>query len=104
MLAPFLGVLALAAVLAAGLDGLEHQRDPGQPVYLNMYEEGHKVSAAKRLPATLLDALRLLEESTALRAALGEALVEAYLKLKMQEWRDYTNHLSEWERQNTLNC
>ncbi len=96
--------LSQAAVLAAGLDGLENQRDPGKPVYLNMYEEGHKVSAAKRLPATLLDALRLLEANTGLREALGEELVEAYLKLKMQEWRDYTNHLSEWERQHTLNC
>jgi glutamine synthetase len=96
--------LLQAGILAAGLDGLKNQRDPGKPVYLNMYEEGHKVSAAKRLPATLLDALRLLEANTALRAALGEALVEAYLKLKMQEWRDYTNHLSEWERQHTLNC
>ena len=96
--------LLQAGVLAAGLDGLANQRHPGKPVYLNMYTEGHKVSAAKRLPATLLDALRLLEANAVLRAALGETLVEAYLKLKMQEWRDYTNHLSEWERHHTLNC
>jgi glutamine synthetase len=96
--------LLQAGVLAAGLDGLANQRHPGKPVYLNMYTEGHKVSAAKRLPATLLDALRLLEGNAVMHTALGEALVEAYLKLKMQEWRDYTNHLSEWERHHTLNC
>lgn len=96
--------LSQAAVLAAGLDGLENQRDPGRPVYLNMYEEGDQLHAVKRLPATLLDALRLLENNKVLSAALGEELVQAYLKLKMQEWRDYTNHLSEWERHHTLNC
>ena len=35
---------------------------------------------------------------------LGEELIQAYLKLKMQEWNDYTSHLSEWERRNTLDC
>ena len=80
------------------------ERDPGKPVHLNMYEEGHKVRAAKRLPSTLLDALRLLEKSKVLRAGLGEPLIKAYLKLKMNEWQSYTHHLSEWERANTLDC
>lgn len=96
--------LSQAGVLAAGLDGIEHQRDPGAPVHLNMYEEGHKVSAAPELPSTLLDALRLLDSSSALRAAFGDATIDAYLKLKMGEWRAYTSHLSEWERANTLDC
>jgi glutamine synthetase len=69
-----------------------------------MYEEVHKVKAVKRLPATLLDALRLLENNKALHALLGEQLVPAYIKLKMQEWNSYTGHLSEWERINTLDC
>ena len=96
--------LLQAGVLAAGLDGIENKRDPGKPVHINMYEEGHKVRAAKRLPASLLDALRLLEKSKVLRGALGEPLVNAYLKLKMEEWRSYTSYLSDWERANTLDC
>ncbi len=96
---PYLGQ---ASLLAAGLDGIDNERDPGGPVHLNMYEEGHKAGDVKRLPATLLDALRLLENNTELKAVLGEELVQAYLKLKMQEWHAYTAHLSEWERQNTL--
>ena len=63
--------LLQAGVLAAGLDGVGNDRDPGEPVHINMYEEGHKVEAAKRLPATLLDALRLLEGSEVLRQSLG---------------------------------
>ncbi len=96
--------LLQAGVLAAGLDGIENKRDPGKPVHINMYEEGHKVRAAKRLPASLLDALRLLEKSKVLRGALGEPLVNAYLKLKMEDWRSYTSYLSDWERANTLDC
>ena len=96
--------LSQAAVLAAGLDGIKNKRDPGKPVHLNMYEEGHKVRAAKKLPSTLLDALRVLEKNKTLREELGEEVVDAYIKLKMQEWREYTSHLSDWERQATLDC
>ena len=93
-----------AGVLAAGLDGIENKRDPGKPLHINMYEEGHKVKAAKQLPATLLDALRLLEKSKVLREGLGDETVNAFIKLKMEEWGDFTSHLTEWERQNTLDC
>ncbi len=96
--------LAQAAVIAAGLDGIKNKRDPGKPVYLNMYEEGHKVQAAKKLPATLLDALRLLEKNKQLREELGTEVVDSFVKLKMLEWREYTRHLSEWERNATLDC
>jgi glutamine synthetase type III len=96
--------LAQAGVLAAGLDGINNKRDPGKPVHLNMYEEGHKIRSAKKLPATLLDALRLLDKSKVLRDALGNEVVDSYVKLKMQEWRSYTSHLSDWERTATLDC
>ena len=96
---PYLGQ---AGLLAAGLDGIENKRDPGGPLHLNMYEEGDQAGDVKRLPETLIDALRRLERNTELKAGLGEELVQAYLKLKTQEWQSYTAHLSEWERQNTL--
>lgn len=96
--------LLQAGVLATGLDGVVNKRDPGEPLHINMYEEGHTVEASKRLPATLLDALRLFEKSTVLRTALSDELVDAFIKLKMGEWRDYTAHLSEWERAHTLDC
>ena len=68
------------------------------------YEEGHKVKSARKLPATLLDALRLLEKNRELRTGLGDEFVDSYIKLKMQEWGQYTSHLSDWERKNTLDC
>ena len=96
--------LAQAAVLAAGLDGVENKRDPGDPLHINMYEEGHKVRGAKKLPNNLLDALRQLDKNKVVRAGLGDELINSYVKLKMQDWNDYARHLSEWEREHTLDC
>jgi glutamine synthetase len=96
--------LLQAAILAAGLDGIKHRRNPGKRLDINMYTEGYKAGDAKKLPLNLLDALRALERSTVLNEALGEAVVASYLKLKHDEWNAYSRHLTEWERQNTLDC
>ena len=96
--------LMQAGVLAAGLDGLDNDRNPGEPQHNNMYAEPHKAKGAKQLPLNLLDAIRLLDKSKPMRAALGDDLIDAYIKLKNQEWNSYTAHLSDWERQNSLDC
>jgi len=67
-----------------------------------MYTEGHKVRGAKKLPLNLLDALRALEKSKILTEALGPSLVSGFLKLKTEEWNAYSRHLTQWERDNTL--
>ncbi|ACK82804.1 type III glutamate--ammonia ligase [Methylorubrum extorquens] len=95
--------LLQAALLAAGLDGIRQRRDPGQRLDINMYTDGHTVEGVKRLPLNLLDALRALEASPVLNEALG-AFVPSYLKLKRQEWDDYCRHLTQWERDTTLDC
>jgi glutamine synthetase len=96
--------LLQAAVLAAGLDGIRNARDPGERLDINMYTDGHKAQNAKTLPLNLLDALRALERSSIFKDALGEGVVASYLKLKHNEWNDYCRHLTEWERQTTLDC
>ena len=95
--------LLQAAVLCAGLDGIANSRDPGPRLDINMYTEGETVKDAKRLPLNLLDALRALEKSSVLSEGLG-AVVPAYLKLKHQEWNAYASHLTQWERDSTLDC
>jgi len=96
--------LLQAAILAAGLDGLRSKRDPGKRLDINMYTEGHTVKDVKRLPLNLLDALRNFEKSEVLQAAFGEATVSSYAKLRHADWNDYAQHLTEWERQTTLDC
>ncbi len=94
-----------AALLAAGLDGIARGIDPGKPLDIDMYAEGHKAPAGtKKLPLNLLDALRLTEGSELLRRELGDEFVNSYVKLKTREWNDYARHLTEWERANTLDC
>jgi glutamine synthetase type III len=92
-----------ASVLAAGLDGLTEARDPGPRLDINMYTDGHMVPDVKKLPLNLLDALRALEASSVLGDSLGD-VVPAYLKLKHAEWNDFARHLTQWERDTTLDC
>jgi glutamine synthetase type III len=92
-----------AAILAAGLDGIDAKRDPGKRLDINMYTDGHLAGEVKRLPLNLLDALRALQASKLLNDSLGEYL-PAYLKLKHQEWNDFSRHLTDWERDATLDC
>ncbi len=98
------GYLFAAAVLAAGMDGMENETDPGKRLDIDMYADGHKVRGAKKLPLYLIDAIREFEKSKMLRASLGEELHDAYVKIKTQEWNDYSRHLTDWERANTLDC
>ena len=90
-----------AAVLAAGMDGMANKLDPGKRLDIDMYAEGHKVRGAKKLPLNLLDALRELDRNKVLKETLGPA-VDAFIKLKTAEWNEYTGHLTQWERDNTL--
>lgn len=96
--------LLSAAILEAGLDGVDHHRDPGPPSEVNVYVDRAAVSDRRQLPDNLLDALRAFEASTILRDGLGAEFVQAYLKLKRNEWRDYASHVSAWELANTLDC
>ena len=95
--------LLQAGILAAGLDGIKSQRDPGKRLDINMYTDGHTVKDAKRLPLNLLDALRAFEASPVMNEHLG-SFVASYVALKHGEWNDYARHLTQWERDNTLDC
>lgn len=95
--------LLQAALLAAGLDGIRNHRDPGPRLDINMYTEGHTVEGLKRLPLNMLDALRALSGNAILGEALGP-FVPSYLKLKNEEWTAYCQHLTQWERDTTLDC
>jgi len=96
--------LLQAAVIAAGLDGLLQQRDPGPRLDNNMYTDPLSPSEVRRLPLNLLDALRALRASETLRKALGAPFIDAYTKLKEREWHEHHAQISAWERQATLDC
>ncbi|MEL6196907.1 MAG: type III glutamate--ammonia ligase [Pseudomonadota bacterium] len=93
-----------AAILAAGMDGIDRSLDPGQRLDIDMYAEPEKAPDAKPLPRNLLDALRALEADEGLTAAIGSETISALLTLRHDEWTRYMRHLSDWERQTTLDC
>ncbi|WP_019173269.1 type III glutamate--ammonia ligase [Pseudaminobacter salicylatoxidans] len=94
--------LMQAVILAAGLAGLRDELDPGTRSDINMYEDGHSIKDAPRLPLNLLDALRLLDGSEEFKQQLGSELVDAFVRMKMKEWNSYVSHFTEWERDNAL--
>ena len=96
--------LMLTGILACGLDGIERKLDPGKRLDIDMYTQGHTVKNAKKLPLNLLDALRNLEKSTVIRKAFGDEAFDGYLKLRHNEWNQYCRHLTQWERDTTLDC
>ncbi|MDG1017477.1 MAG: type III glutamate--ammonia ligase [Paracoccaceae bacterium] len=94
--------LLQAVIIAAGLDGVSTNADPGKRYDIDMYGEGHKVRGAPRLPLNLLDALREFNKNKGLKSMLGDEFSAAYLKLKHQEWDAFAAHFSTWEKENTL--
>jgi glutamine synthetase len=94
--------LLQVVIIAAGLDGVESKAEPGPRYDIDMYQLGHTVTDAPKLPLNLLDALRNFEKDESLKAALGVEFSAAYLKLKNQEWTSYVSHFTQWERDNTL--
>ncbi len=97
--------LAFAAIVAAGLDGVEKQIDPGAMNRENLYEMAEEELAARKigfLPTTLAEALDALEQDSVVQGALGEIYAKEYLRVKREEWRQYNQTVSEWERERYL--
>lgn len=94
--------LLQAVIIAAGLDGIASKANPGKRLDIDMYQLGHTVTDAPRLPLNMLDALRNFDKDASLKNALGTEFSNAYLKLKTNEWNSYAAHFTQWERENTL--
>ena len=96
--------LLSAALIAAGLDGITRQIDPGDRADNNSYTDPLPPEKIKKLPTNLLDALRCLETNPIFAKALGESFINSYLKLKYQQWNEYNSHITDWELDKTLDC
>ncbi|HEX5759631.1 MAG TPA: type I glutamate--ammonia ligase [Thermoanaerobaculia bacterium] len=97
--------LALAVMLAAGLDGVERKLDPGPPINKNIFTMSHREKRRLRigqLPANLWEALAELERDAVISEALGEHILEHYLRAKRTEWEEYISHVHPWEQERYL--
>lgn len=94
---PYLGI---ALVLAAGLEGVREELDPGEPHTENLYTKTDEELAALgvgHLPRTLSDALDAFEADPLTAKVFGPEMHKAWLDYKRQEWLSYMNHVSDWE-------
>ncbi|MCW5751424.1 MAG: glutamine synthetase [Alphaproteobacteria bacterium] len=89
---PYLG---LAAALASGLWGIEHELEPTEPIVGNAYEK----SMPRRLdlPRTLWEAAQKLKGSKAARSLFGDAFVEHFAATREWEEREFRRHVTNWE-------
>ncbi|MEO5568413.1 MAG: type I glutamate--ammonia ligase [Gemmatimonadaceae bacterium] len=97
--------LALAVMLAAGLDGLETSADWREPVNENIWEMSYRERRRLRiddLPHDLNEALDELEKDETIKAALGDHVTKHFVEAKRQEWREYATQVSDWELENYL--
>jgi glutamine synthetase len=92
--------LAFAAMIAAGLDGVERGLTLGDPVEESLFEMDAATIASKgirELPGTLGEAIDELEKDSVITEALGDHVMSHYVEAKRAEWDEYRTQVSDWE-------
>jgi len=104
--------LLQSGIIAAGLYGLNMKLDPGEPLNCNMYKDYKNYPDLAKLPDELEDSLERLNANKILRESFGNEVIDSYLKLKREEIKDFfrkesfdkKSPITEWEKNNTLDC
>jgi glutamine synthetase len=92
--------LALAACLAAGLDGIKKQMNPPKAVCRSVYsmtEEELREQGISQLPETLGEAIEAFENDEFLQKVLGKHIYTKYLAAKKKEWNEFRSQETDWE-------
>ncbi|MBS9334589.1 type I glutamate--ammonia ligase [Fructobacillus sp. M1-13] len=93
----------LAAILSAGLDGMDQGLEPSASVDKNIYlmdENERKKAGIRDLPDTLLDALEELEQDPVIIDAIGTHITDKFIEAKKIEYTSYRQYVSKWEVDN----
>jgi len=97
--------LLMAVQIAAGLDGIENEIDPGDAIIgkniWNLSIDERKEQGMILLPQNLLEAVEELEADCVVKQGLGP-IADEYIKLKKAEWGEYMRHVTSWEIKRTL--
>ncbi len=97
--------LALALILAAGLDGIDHNLELAPTLTRNAYEMSPEELASHNidlLPSTLGEALSLMKKSEFIKSVLGDHIFSQYIAEKEKEWQLYNQTVHDWEIKNYL--
>jgi glutamine synthetase len=95
--------LASAGILAAGLEGLKTQADPGQRIDENLFARGDEFPELQTLPYNLYEAMAALQQDTLLMGTLGELGAKTFLAMKAKEWDAFNAQITAWEMDQYVN-
>lgn len=98
--------LAIAAILNSGLDGIERNLHPGEPISKNIFKLSEEEKAEleiTNLPSSLNKAVDHLEGSELMKKTLGDHTFELFINNKRHEYKDYRRSVHQWELDNYLN-
>ncbi|AEX86144.1 glutamine synthetase [Marinitoga sp. 1135] len=92
--------LLLAALFAAGFEGIQEKLEPPKPVISNIYhmtpEERDKIGI-DHLPGNLKEAIEELKKDELMKEVLGEHIFEKYIEMKEHEWKEFSINVTDWE-------
>jgi len=94
--------LAFAAMLAAGLDGIERKLEPAKPVEERVYGyevDKRKLLGIKNMPSTLEEAADELQADKALKEAMGSHISERLDTVFRKDWDGYKTQVTPWEKE-----
>ncbi|HEY3186974.1 MAG TPA: glutamine synthetase, partial [Solirubrobacteraceae bacterium] len=97
--------LTFAALLQAGLEGIEKGYELPEPMEKNLYHlapDDRRRLGIEQLPETLGEAIEITAESELVLRTLGEHMFNRYVEIKRQEWEDYRVQVTPWELERYL--
>lgn len=95
--------LALAGLLAAGVDGIKKQTSPGKRIDENLFARGSEFPDLETLPTNLYEALDALKKNELLMETLGELGAKTFFEFKHKEWNAFCSQVTDWEMNQYIN-
>ncbi len=98
--------LALALILAAGMDGIKRELTPPTELHENLKHKTYEEIIDTRLetlPETLGEAIEAYSGDEFVKNVLGEQVFEQYLEVKRNEWKEFRTCVTQWELEQYLN-
>jgi glutamine synthetase len=92
--------LAFAVMIAAGLDGIRRELDPGPAVNKNIFAMSHREKRRLRidnLPSDLREAVAATKKDPLIRETLGDHIFSHFTTAKLAAWEEYSATVHEWE-------
>tara|TARA_Y100000590_G_scaffold436527_1_gene557172 strand:- start:772 stop:1065 length:294 start_codon:yes stop_codon:yes gene_type:complete len=93
-----------SALLKAFEDGIDNDIDPGEPENRNIYEAMEAGKEVKRLPMSLGDALKRLDEDEVIKSSMPNEMYKVYQWYKNDEWEKFMATVTDWDVETYMDC